>query len=351
MGMGRDPVTSEPLGPAYTVCKSVAQRVEVHVKALDQRLDPMERGCAISVIEAKETERGTRRAVAGFDFTFSIPKSATVLWCVGDAGAQALIEGAHHAAVAGVVAFMEREVAATCSGAASREGTVAQVDVRGLIATGYDHYNFRAGYPHLHTHVVISNKAQTVFDDKWRALDSRATHAATVALSELHESLFADRLTTVLGVEWESRQRGRYRNPAWAIAPFPEALVAEFSSRSRYIDEEKHGRQPSTSTIIKLRAQATLTTQPEKMVHSFAGLTTDWRDRASNLLGEDATDWARRVAANEAPLLLHADDIPLDVIRHVGESVVAAVGEKRWTWRRWNLTAEATRQTILLSLR
>lgn len=76
VGMGRDPVTSEPLGRAYPVYKSVAQRVEDRVKALDQRLDPVERGGAIAAIESEESERGTRRAVAGFDFTFSIPKSA-----------------------------------------------------------------------------------------------------------------------------------------------------------------------------------------------------------------------------------------------------------------------------------
>jgi hypothetical protein len=91
-----------------------------------------------------------------------VPKSASVLWAVADAGTQSLIGQAHHAAVAEMVAFMEREVAATRTGATGRDGAVAQVDVTGLIATGYDHYDSRAGDPHLHTHVVISNKVQTV---------------------------------------------------------------------------------------------------------------------------------------------------------------------------------------------
>jgi hypothetical protein len=97
---------------------------------------------------------------------------------------------------------------------------------------------------------------------------------------------------------------------------------------------------------MKLRAQATLSTRPEKTVHSLADLTAAWRNRATAVLGEDATGWARRVAANEQPLLLWADDISLDVVRALGENVVAAVGEKRSTWRRWNLTAEAARQTM-----
>ena len=356
VGMGRDPVTGAPLGRAYPVYKPIAHRIEERTAPVDPRLDPAAHARAITAIEAEEAKRGTRRAVAGFDFTFSIPKSASVLWAVADAGTQSLIAQAHHDAVADMIAYMEREVAATRTGTNAADGAVAQVDVPGVIATAYDHYDSRAGDPHLHTHVVISNKVQTVLDGKWRSLDGRPLHAATVALSELHEAVFADHLARMLGVEWEARARGRDRNPAWAIADVPEELVAEFSTRARHIDEAtdrlidtyvaEHGRRPSAATIMKLRAQATLSTRPEKTVHSLADLTASWRNRASAVLRKDATVWARGVAANEAPLLLRADDIPLDIVRNIGESVVAVVGEKRSTWRRWNLTAEAARQTM-----
>lgn len=356
IGMGRDPITGEPLGRAYPQYKPRADRIAERVAALAPDLSAAARGREVAAIEAEESARGTRRAVAGYDYTFSIPKSASVLWGVADAGTQSLIVDAHHAAVAEVVAFMEREVAATRAGATPGDGAVAQVDVRGLIATAYDHYDSRAGDPHLHTHVVISNKVQTVLDNKWRSLDSRPMHAATVALSELHEAVFADHLTRTLGVEWEARERGRDRNPAWSIASVPQALVDAFSSRSRHIDEEKdrliaayvekHGRQPSSARIIKLRAQATLATRPEKEIHSLADLTDRWRQRAGAILEEGATSWARTVVANDAPMLLRTDDMPVDVIANLGSSVVATVGEKRSTWRRWNLTAEAARQTM-----
>ncbi|WOF24755.1 MobF family relaxase [Microbacterium betulae] len=356
VGMGRDPMTGEPLGRAYPEYRTVAERIEARTEALDPSLGPASRAEAVVAIEAEEAERGTRRAVAGFDFTFSVPKSASVLWAVADAGTQTLIADAHHAAVAEVVAFMEREVAATRTGASGRDGAVAQVDVAGLIATAFDHYDSRAGDPHLHTHVVISNKVQAVLDGKWRSLDGRPMHAAVVALSELHEAVFADHLTRMLGVSWEARDRGRDRNPAWAITGVPEALVKEFSTRARYIDAEtdrlidnyvsEHGRRPSPVTIMKLRAQATLTTRPEKEVWSLADLTASWRERAGRVLGEDATSWARGVTVNDEPLLLRADDVPLDVVASLGRDVVAAVGEKRSTWHRWNLTAEAARQTM-----
>ncbi|WP_223881410.1 MobF family relaxase [Nesterenkonia ebinurensis] len=356
MGMGRDPITGDPLGLAFPSYKYVAERIDARIADLDASLSPGAKGEAVARIEVEETERATRRAVAGFDFTFSIPKSASALWAVADAGTQALIGEAHHAAVAEVVAFMEREVAATRTGATAGDGAVAQVDVTGLVATAFDHFDSRAGDPHLHTHVVISNKVPTALDGKWRSLDGRPMHAAVVALSELHEAVFADHMTRTFGVEWEARDMGRDRNPAWAISTVPEELVAEFSTRARHIDTEtdrlianyvsKHGRRPSPATIMKLRAQATLSTRPEKEVRSLADLTADWRTRATGVLGRDATTWAREVTENGKPLLLRADDVPLDAIGELGQTVVEVVGEKRSTWRRWNLMAEASRQTM-----
>ena len=356
MGTGHDPITDEPLGRAFPTYKSQDERIEARIADLDPTMTPGAKGEAVAQIVAEETARSTRRAVAGFDFTFSIPKSASVLWAVSDAGVQALIAEVHHRAVAEVVAFMEREVAATRTGATVGDGAVAQVDVTGLIATAFDHFDSRAGDPHLHTHVVISNKAKTVLDGRWRSLDGRPMYAVVVALSELHEAVFADHMTRTFGVSWEAREMGRDRNPAWAITGVPEGLVTEFSTRARHIDAEKnrliaeyvaqHGRQPSNATILKLRAQATLATRPEKQVRSLADLTAEWRTRASKTLGQDATLWAREVTDNDKPMLLRADDVPLDVISELGRTVVEVVGEKRSTWRRWNLMAEASRQTM-----
>ncbi len=250
----------------------------------------------------------------------------------------------------------EREVAATRVGASDGSGVVVQMEVTGLIATAFDHFDSRAGDPHLHTHVVSSNKVKTVADGKWRALDGRPLHAAVVALSELHAALFADELTRTIGVEWEQRNHGRDRNPGWDIRGVPPALIGAFSSRSRQIGAEtdelingyvaKHGRRPGAATIIKLRAQATLTTRPEKHLRSLGELTGRWRAQASAVLGIDATRWARNFMADEGPALLRAEEVTAEVIATLGRGVVGTVGEKRSTWRHWNLVAEAARQSM-----
>ncbi|MGD9961484.1 MobF family relaxase [Nocardioides sp.] len=360
LGQGRDPLTGDQLGRAFPKYQSVADRITARVAELDSGLSGEERDVEVARIEAEETEKGKNRAVAGYDFTFSVPKSVSVLWGVGDAGTQEMLVEAHHAAVAEVVAFLEREVAATRAGVAARDGAVAQVDVAGIAATAYDHWDSRCGDPQLHTHVVISNKVKTLLDGKWRSLDSRPMHASVVALSEHYNAVLADRLTGTFGLEWERRARGEDRNPSWEIVGVPDRLVTEFSSRGRAIEIEKdrriaeyvarYGRQPSRTTVIKLRAQATLATRPEKHVHSLAELTGAWRSRAARLLDEDPTQWARNLTtgplSGSAPQVLRASDVPLDLIGDVGSRVVSAVSEKRATWRHWNLWAEAARQTM-----
>jgi len=359
IGMGHDPITGDPLGRAYQQFASVAERIGQRVNALNSELGPAARAQEVAAIEAEEAERGTRRAVAGYDFTFSVPKSVSAIWAVADAGTQTLIAHAHHAAVAELVAFLEREVAATRVGATGPDGAVAHVDVAGVAAAAFDHYDSRSGDPQLHTHVVISNKVLTVQDGRWRTLAGRPMHSAVVAVSELYNAALADRLAGTLGVEWATRERGRDRNPAWEVEGVPDELVGEFSIRSRHIEAEKdrliaeyvarHDRQPSARTVLKLRAQATLATRPDKQIRSLADLTREWRQRAGRVLGQDATGWAYALTstAAEAPrAALRADDVLLDVVGEVGQTVMETVGEKRSTWTRWNLHAEASRQLM-----
>ncbi|WP_448071810.1 MobF family relaxase [Georgenia yuyongxinii] len=352
LGRGCDPLTGAGLGRPYQRYASVAERIAARVAGIDRTLPVGEYDAEVARIGAEETVRGPRASVAGFDLTFSVPKSVSVLWGVADARTQELIVEAHHAAVTQVLDFVEREVAATRVGA----GGVAQVEVLGVAAVAYDHWDSRANDPQLHTHVVVANKARTAADEKWRTLDSRAIHHAVVALSEYYNAVLADRLTGTFGLGWEQRARGADRNPAWEIAGVPEELIAEFSSRSREIEIAKnrliaeytrtHGHGPSRGTVIRLRAQATLRTRPEKTIHPLADLAEAWRQRAQRILGTEPVGWARDLTVSSHARAFTADQVPTEVIAEAGARVVAAVGERRSTWRHWNLWAEAARQTM-----
>jgi conjugative relaxase-like TrwC/TraI family protein len=356
IGMGRDPVTGEQLGRAYPSYKPLSERISERVESLDPEMTLEDCAAETTRIEAEETAAGRRQAVAGFDLTFSVPKSVSVLWGVADADTQARIVEAHHAAVADVLDLFEREVAATRTGVSDGNGAVAQVDVAGVAAVAYDHYDSRTGDPQLHTHLVVSNKVFTLLDQRWRSLDSRPVHASVTGLSAHYNALLADGLTRELGIEWELRQRGADRNPQWEIAGVPEELIGEFSSRSREIDIEKdrliaeyraaHGRMPSEKKIVELRAQATLATRPPKQIRSLADLADDWRQRAGERLGGDPAAWVASLVDAAMTDPLRVEDVPLAAVQAIGGDVVAKVSEKRSTWTHWNLMAEASRQTM-----
>ena len=355
IGMGRDPITGEQLGRAFPTYKRLADRIRERIAAVDPEMTQDDCAAERSRIEAEETALGMRHAVAGFDLTFSVPKSVSVLWGVADAATQDRVVAAHHAAVADVLAFFEREVAATRAGISDSDGAVAQVSVVGVAAVAYDHFDSRAGDPQLHTHVVVSNKVLTQMDGRWRSLDGRPVFSSRTGLSEHYNALLADRLSRDIGVDWEMRQRGAEKNPRWEIVGVGDDLITEFSSRAREIDVKtdeliaehvaRHGRRPSDKAVVELRAQATLATRPPKQVRSLADLTAEWRRRTSEKVGTDATTWASTLlGASGVPLSV--DDVPLQALHALAADVVAAVSLKKSVWNHWNLMAEAARQTM-----
>jgi conjugative relaxase-like TrwC/TraI family protein len=356
IGLGRDPITGDQLGRAFPEYQGEQARIEERVAQLDAALDGKERDAEITRIEAEESAVGKRRAVAGFDLTFSVPKSLSVLWGVAEADLQAMIVEAHHAAVGEVLDYLEREVAATRTGANNHNGAVAQVGIAGIAAAAFDHWDSRDGDPQLHTHVVISNKVKTLLDGRWRSLDGRPMHAAVTALSAHYNAVLADRITGTFGLSWEQRGRGEDRNPQWELAGVSDELIREFCGRTRAIEQEKdrligeyidrHGRRPSNATIVLLRAQATLSTRPQKQARSLADLTEAWRSRAGRILHDDAERWAAALASSATPQAIDPDRIPSQVIHRLGATVVGEVSDHRSTWRHWNLWAAASRQTM-----
>ena len=358
LGEGIHPVTGEKLGKRFPSLQPPRERIAARVARLDPDLRGETRAEAVQRIREEEVAKKPRTAVAGFDLTFSPPKSVSAIWGVADAGTQALIAQAHHAAMRDTIALLEQRVAATRVGA----GGIAQMPIVGVIATAFDHYDSRAADPQLHTHVVVSNKVQGV-DGQWRTLDSRRLHKAAVALSESYNAFLTDHTARFLGVTWVPVDRGKDRNTGWEIEGVPAALIAEFSRRTtggsdgegieqvknRLIEQyvAEHRRQPSAATIAKLRQQATLETRPEKELHSLAALTTDWRARAEVVLGEDAPTWAQHLldrGATEARL--RADDLGLEQIEDLASVVLMSVANRRATWGRFNLHAETMRQIM-----
>ena len=291
-----------------------------------------------------------RRPVVGYDLTFTVPKSVSVLWALGDEATRQAVAAAHRAAVDQALAFVERSVARTRAGHAGAR----QVRTRGIVATAFDHFDSRAGDPNLHTHVVLANKVQGP-DRIWRSLDGRTVHAATVTVSELYDGLLADELHRRLPVTWSHRSRGEHRSPAFEIDGTGDPLLTLFSTRAARITEATaawaaeftatHGRSPSRTETTRARSHLTRTTRPAKVIRPLAELLTDWANRARAATGFEPRDLAARALTGTYSRLLRARDIGPEVRDALVTQTLADAAERRAVWSTWNLAAAATRAT------
>ena len=241
--------------------------------------------------------------VAGYDLTFTAPKSASVLWALGDEPIRRMVAAAHEAAVRQALGFVETSVLRTQVGA----GGVRQIRTRGMVAAGFDHWDSRAGDPDLHTHVILANRVQGI-DGVWRSVDGTTIHQAAVAVSELYDALLSGEVARRLPVSWSWRQRGESRNPALEIDGLDDELLAGFSSRSQTIGAAQEqwaadhaartGRSPSRVETTKAREHLTRATRPVKVIRSLRELLTEWANHARALTGRDlgercSPDWTR----------------------------------------------------------
>jgi len=287
---------------------------------------------------------GDRQAVAGYDLVFSPVKSISTLWAVGTPEQREQVELAHEDAWRETLAWLEREVAFTRTGA----GGVAQIETRGLVVTAYDHRSSRAGDPDLHTHMVVANKVQGV-DGVWRSLDGRVLHSAAITASEMYNSRVEANVSARLGVRFAGKARSDGKREVREIVGVPEELNRAFSQRRAAIVDrhntlmteyrEKHGRAPSTAVQAELAQQATLQTREAKGLHQpLSELVAQWGATSDRVLGPGGFQESMSAAAM---LTVPRDERSPE---QVADEALAVVSSKHSTFNRWHVRAEVERQ-------
>ena len=136
----------------------------------------------------------SRARVAGFDLTFSAPKSVSVLFGLGDEELRSRVREAHDVAVREAVGHLERSAAAVRRG----HGGAIVEEASGLVAAAFRHRTSRAGDPQLHTHVLVANLGRGV-DGRWSALDGRRLYAEARAASFIYQAVLRGELTRTAG--------------------------------------------------------------------------------------------------------------------------------------------------------
>ena len=316
---------------------------------------PPEDARELAATVAKHSRPQTR-AVAGYDITFSPVKSVSTLWAISDTSVAAVIEQAHHDAVADALAFLEGHALY------SRTGTngVRQVDVQGLVATAFTHRDSRAGDPDLHSHIAIANKVQTDAG-KWLSIDGRVLFKAMVSISETYNTALEKHLRDRLGLQFEERAGTDTRKrPVREVVGVDAALNTAWSTRRAHIDvrrnelaaefQRTHNRPPSPVEALQLAQRATLETREAK--HEPRSITEQrrtWRADAITVLGGE-----KKLTAMVRAALSPAKSVPVQItpkwLADTSGLIVDNLENRRAHWQTWHVRAEAQRQVRAANL-
>ena len=169
--------------------------------------------------------RGRPPEVDGFDLMFSVPKSASVLFGLGDPRGQGAVVRAQRSAVEEAMRYLDREACVV------RVGPERELQRGGgLVGAAFEHRTSRAGDPQLHTHVLVANGTFRG-NGAWVALDGTAIYHHARAAGHIHEAAFRRALALELEVEW-----GRAHNGVADIEGFTSEQLQAFSTRAGEID-------------------------------------------------------------------------------------------------------------------
>ena len=217
--------------------------------------------------------------VAGFDATFSAPKSVSLLYALGDPETSNVVRNAHDAALRAAFGFYEQQASLV------RRGHAGEVVQRGdgLVAAEFRHRTSRAGDPQLHTHVVIANVAHSSTDGRWSALFARpGIYGWARPVGHLYQAQLRWELTCALGVDW-----GPVTNGTAEICGFSRVQLRAFSNRRVEIEAHLEAHGETSARAAQLAAYAT---RPTKDPHATPDNLYDiWRARAEDLGLDDRT--------------------------------------------------------------
>ena len=206
---------------------------------------------------------------AGWDITFSMPKSFGILWAAGTPEQRAVLERIQQDAVdqALELLMVERLVEVRLGAGGHRRETPDDI----LIAK-FPHFTSREGDPACHIHCVLMNVARS--GARYLTVEPKRTFEHQLVLGSAMRSALAERLAE-LGFSLKEAGRDQFE-----IEGIPEAMIEAFSKRSQQI---KARVGPDASAAQK----------------EVAALATR-RDKASVPTGDDLEKrWKQELAAYE----------------------------------------------------
>lgn len=230
---------------------------------------------------------------AGWDLTFSAPKSVSLAWAMaGDDAQRQSIQQAHDRAVAAALDHVQEHclVARRGKGGAERESA-------SMVASIFSHGTSREQDPQLHSHAFVHNLAQRQ-DGTWGAIESRDLYSWKMASGAVYRAELASQMQA-LGYAVE-KDRDAFR-----LAAVPRAAEQEFSTRRQQILAAlaEHGASGAKASEV-----AALDTRRAKEHVSQSGLLAGWQAAGSAIgFGPEQAAQARQAGPVQGEPVSRAD--------------------------------------------
>jgi conjugative relaxase-like TrwC/TraI family protein len=231
-----------------------------------------------------EVAASVRTNVIGWDLTFAVPKSVTVLHTAAtrgqiaaaragdDASAEAfgwirarIDEAITTANAAGLRAIESAATARTGGGAG---GAMRWLPAEAMAFASFYQHTSRSIEPHLHVHNVALNKVLCE-DGKWRAIDGQDLLAQRFAFSAVADRALTEQLAS-LGLNLRDRPDGAGKEASLVS----EAVMEHFSTRRHQLDAalvplteafaQRYGREPTNRELSQLKTYAQRSSRAHK---------------------------------------------------------------------------------------
>ena len=204
-----------------------------------------------------------RERRAGFDLTFSAPKSVSTLWAISSSQTRAVIQEAHFDAVAAAVGYLEHTEAFT-----RRGGRGERLKRAELTVAVFEHGTSRAQDPQLHSHALLLNVGRAT-DGSFGALRHPDLFRHKMAAGAVYRAELVCQLRAGLGLTFSPLRNW------FEVDGVPKELSATFSTRRHEIEAAlaEQGLRGAKASEL-----AALTTRSRKGHVSRAELFEAWQE-------------------------------------------------------------------------
>lgn len=247
---------------------------------------------------------------AGFDLTFSAPKSVSLL--AEAAGDRRLID-AHEKAVRQALDYIEREAAVARIHTRQGGDSMEYQNTGNLAVATFRHATSRALDADLHTHAVVINGTKTE-DGKWRALDLREMLRIRELAGTIYQTTLARECAQLGYTPERINQYGQFE-----LTEVPAEVRAATSKRTAQAEAwlTAHGHDPEKADRETWQ-RAILATRAAKKERSMSELRAAWQTELAGL-GFDAQAVARQAKARASEFSVSAEKAVTAAIQHLGE--------------------------------